>query len=126
MIQQVGKIMLYVEDQEKSKEFWVEKVGFSVVEDQTQDSIRWIEITPTQEAQTHFVLHNKMIIAELEPELILGTPSLLFFTQNIEELYTEFKEKGITVGELVSTPTGRGFNFSDPEDQYFAVVEEQT
>lgn len=116
MIQQVGKIMLYVEDQEKAKEFWVEKVGFSVVEDQTQDSIRWIEITPTQDTQTHFVLHNKTIIAELEPELILGTPSLLFFTQNIEELYTEFKEKGITVGELVSTPTGRGFNFSDPED----------
>lgn len=125
MIQQVGKIMLYVEDQEKAKEFWVEKVGFSVVEDQTQENIRWIEITPTQEAQTHFVLHNKKIIAELEPELILGTPSLLFFTQNIGKLYTEFKEKGITVGELVTTPTGRGFNFSDPEDQYFAVVEEQ-
>ena len=125
MIQQVGKIMLYVEDQEKTKEFWVEKVGFSVVEDQTQDIIRWIEITPTQDAQTHFVLHNKTIIAELEPELILGTPSLLFFTQNIEELYTEFKEKGITVGELVSTPTGRGFNFADYEEQYFAVVEEK-
>lgn len=126
MIQQVGKIMLYVEDQEKAKEFWVEKVGFSVVEDQTQENIRWIEITPTQEAQTHFVLHDKNVIAELESELTLATPSLLFFTQNVEELYTEFKQKGITVGELVTTPTGKGFNFADYEEQYFAVVEEQT
>ncbi len=104
----------------------MEKVGFSVVEDQTQENIRWIEITPTQEAQTHFVLHDKNVIAELESELTLATPSLLLFTPDIEKLYTEFKQKGITVGELVSTPTGRGFNFSDPEDQYFAVVEEQT
>lgn len=125
MIQQVGKIMLYVEDQEKAKEFWVEKVGFNVVEDQTQENIRWIEITPTPEAQTHFVLHDKNVIAEIEPELTLSTPSLLFFTQNVEELYTEFKEKGITVGELVITPTGKGFNFADYEEQYFAVVEEK-
>lgn len=125
MNQQVGKIMLYVEDQEKFKEFWVEKIGFNVVEDQTQDSIRWIEITPTQEAQTHFVLHHKNVIAELESELTLATPSLLLFTPDLEKLYTEFKQKGITVGELVSTPTGRGFNFSDLEEQYFSVVEEK-
>lgn len=104
----------------------MEKVGFSVVEDQTQENIRWIEITPPQEAQTHFVLHHKNVIAELESELTLATPSLLFFTQNVEELYTEFKQKGITVGELVTTPTGKGYNFADYEEQYFAVVEEQT
>ncbi|MGE7366173.1 hypothetical protein ACQKKE_05950 [Desemzia incerta] len=46
--------------------------------------------------------------------------------RGVEELYTEFKQKGITVGELVTTPTGKGFNFADYEEQYFAVVEEQT
>lgn len=56
MIQQVGKIILYVEDQEKSKEFWVEKADFSVVNDQTQENIRWIEITPSQEAQKNCTL----------------------------------------------------------------------
>lgn len=117
--------MLYVEDQDKAREFWVEKAGFSVVKDQTQKSIRWIEITPSQEAQTHFILHNKKVIAELEPELIIAAPSLLFFTQNVEKLYTEFQQKGIIVGDLVTTPTGKGFNFADSEDQYFTVVEEQ-
>lgn len=123
MIQQVGRIMLYVDNQEESKNFWTQQVGFSVVEDQTENGIRWIEILPSTDAQTSFILHDKIAIAKLEPELTLTTPSLMFYTSNVEELYDTFKKKGITVGEMTATSSGKGFNFADKENHYFVVVE---
>jgi len=59
----------------------------------------------------------------MQPELNVGTPSLLFFTENVDELYRDLTAKGVTVGEIVSMPSGRVFNFSDSEDNYFAVME---
>lgn len=123
MIEQVGRIMLYVDNQEEAKDFWTQQVGFTVMEDQTENGIRWIEIVPSKDAQTSFILHNKKIISELEPELTLTTPSLMFYTLNVEELYDTFTQKGITVGEMTITPSGKGFNFTDRENNYFVVVE---
>lgn len=123
MIQQVGRIMLYVDNQEEAKEFWIQQVGFIAIEDQSENGIRWIEIVPSKDAQTSFILHDKKIISELEPELTLATPSLMFYTPNVEELYDTFTQKGITVGEMVVTPSGKGFNFADRENNYFVVVE---
>ncbi|MFD0681967.1 MULTISPECIES: hypothetical protein [unclassified Paenibacillus] len=40
--------------------------------------LRWNEIASTQGAQTTFVLHNKQFIAQMESELNLSTPSIMF------------------------------------------------
>lgn len=124
MINQIGQIMLYMNDQDQALRFWTEKVGFTVVsEEDNGQGLRWIEIAPTQGAQTSFVLHNKPFIAEMEPELNLNTPSIMFYTDDLDGLYEAFEAKGITVGELVNMPTGRVFNFADDENNYFAVME---
>ncbi|MFF2178731.1 VOC family protein [Lysinibacillus sp. NPDC058147] len=123
MIQQIGQVMLYVNDQDTAVKFWTEKVGFVVVADQEEDGVRWIEIAPTKEAQTTFVLHNKEIIAKMQPELNLGTPSIMFYADHIENLYQDFQAKGVKVGDLVMMPMGRVFNFADHENNYFALVE---
>ncbi|EJQ45873.1 hypothetical protein IEE_02251 [Bacillus cereus BAG5X1-1] len=48
MINNVGQIMLYVNNQDKVKEFWTEKVGFIVIsEEDNGQGMRWIEIAPT-------------------------------------------------------------------------------
>lgn len=126
MINQIGQIMLYVNDQDQALRFWTEKVGFIVVsEEDNGQGLRWMEIAPTQGAQTTFVLHNKPLIAQMQPELNLGTPSIMLYTDDLDGLYQAFKEKGITVGELVSIPTGRVFNFADDESNYFAVMEKK-
>jgi lactoylglutathione lyase len=59
----------------------------------------------------------------MSPGLNLGTPSLMFFTDNLEKLYKDFSTKNITIGEIVNMPSGRVFNFSDSEGNYFAVLE---
>ncbi|HYG57825.1 MAG TPA: VOC family protein [Symbiobacteriaceae bacterium] len=126
MINRIGQIMLYVNDQDKAVRFWTEKAGFVVVgEDNGVQGIRWTEIAPAQGAQTSFVLHDKEVIARMEPELNLGTPSIMFYTNDLDGLYQAFQEKGITVGELVTIPTGRVFNFADDENNYFAVMEKR-
>ncbi|MFD0681920.1 MULTISPECIES: VOC family protein [unclassified Paenibacillus] len=124
MISKVGQIMLYVNNQDEAVEFWTEKVGFSVIsEENNGQGMRWIEIAPTKGAQTSIILHNKDFVAKMSPGLNLGTPSLMFFSENIDELRSDLSNKNIKVGEIVNIPSGRVFNFADNEDNYFAVME---
>ncbi|QIC05482.1 VOC family protein [Brevibacillus sp. 7WMA2] len=126
MINKVGQIMLYVNNQDEALQFWTEKVGFSVVsEEDNGQGLRWIEIAPTNEAGTSIILHNKELIAKMQPELNLNTPSLMFFSEDLDKLYKDFSDKKITVGEIVSMPSGRVFNFADKEKNYFAVMEKK-
>lgn len=124
MFSKVGQIMLYVNNQDESMNFWTEKLGFSVVsEENNGQGMRWIEIAPTQGSETSIILHNKEFVAQMSPELNLGTPSLMFFTENLDQLYSDLSNKEIKVGEIVNMPTGRVFNFADNEENYFAVME---
>ncbi|WP_342562042.1 VOC family protein [Paenibacillus sp. FSL R7-0345] len=124
MIKQIGQIMLYVNDQDQAVRFWTEKLGFiKVSENDNGQGLRWIEISPAEGAQTSFVLHNKQLIAQMQPELHLGTPSIILYTDDLDGLYQDFQDKGITVGDLVDMPEGRVFNFADDENNYFAVIQ---
>lgn len=124
MISKVGQIMLYVNNQDEAVRFWTEKVGFSVIsEEDNGQGMRWIEIAPANNAETSIILHNKEFIAKIEPELNLGTPSIMFFTENLEQLYSNLLSNNVTVGEIVNMPSGKVFNFADTEENYFAVME---
>ncbi|PAD20778.1 VOC family protein [Terribacillus saccharophilus] len=124
MINHVGQIMLYVSDQDQAVHFWTEKLGFQVLakEDDGQ-GMRWIEIAPSKGAETSIILHNKAFISKMEPELNLGTPSLMFFSDNLDKLHNDLLTDHVTVGEIVAMPTGRVFNFADYEGNYFAIME---
>jgi lactoylglutathione lyase len=124
MINKVGQIMLYVNNQDEAVKFWTEKVGFNVIsEEDNGQGMRWIEIAPTKEVETSIILHNKELIAKMQPELTLATPSLMFFSENLDKLHNDLSNKNIKVGEIVNMPSGRVFNFADSEDNYFAVME---
>ncbi|MBG9549083.1 VOC family protein [Cytobacillus firmus] len=126
MIKQVGQIMLYVNNQDEAVNFWTEKAGFHVLaEEDNGQGMRWIEVSPSKEAETSIILDNKEWVAKLSPGLSLGTPSLMFFTEDLERLYSDFSNKGITVGEIVDMPSGRVFNFADGEENYFMEARHQ-
>ena len=55
--------------------------------------MRWIEIAPKSGAETSIILHNKEVISKMSPELNLGTPSLMFFSENLDQLYTDLTNK---------------------------------
>ncbi|WP_413364548.1 VOC family protein [Lysinibacillus sp. 3P01SB] len=124
MFSKVGQIMLYVNNQDEAVEFWTEKLGFTVIaEENNNQGLRWIEIAPTKGADTSLILHNKDFVSKMSPGLNLDTPSLMFFTENLEKLHSDLLDKKITVGDIVNMPSGRVFNFADYEENYFAVME---
>lgn len=123
MFSKVGQIMLYVNDQDKALQFWTEKAGFHVVSEVNGEGMRWIEIAPEEGAETTIILHDKEFIAKMSPELNLGTPSLMFFTKDLDGLYADLASKQVKLGELATIPGGRVFNFADDENNYFAVME---
>lgn len=124
MFSRVGQIMLYVNDQDEAVSFWTEKLGFVVIAEEKLDKgFWWIEIAPQKDAETSIILHNKEFVAKMSPELNLDTPSLMFFTENLEQLHQDLSNKNITVGEMITMPSGRVFNFADNEENYFAVME---
>ncbi|MBT2724309.1 VOC family protein [Bacillus sp. ISL-46] len=126
MISKVGQIMLYVNNQDDAMDFWTEKVGFNVIsEENNGQGMRWIEIAPTEGSETRIILHNKEFVAKMAPELNLGTPSLMFFTENLDQLHGDLSNKNVKVGEIVNMPSGRVFNFADNEGNYFAVMEKK-
>lgn len=126
MLNKIGQIMLYVNNQDNAVKFWTENLGFTVIAEENNDQgFRWIEIAPKNGAETSLILHNKDFVSKMSPGLNLDTPSLMFFTEDIEQLYNDLLNKKITVGEIVNMPTGRVFNFADNEENYFAVMEKK-
>ncbi|QGQ45387.1 VOC family protein [Metabacillus sediminilitoris] len=126
MINILGQVMLYVNNQDESLQFWTEKAGFTLLsKEDTGEGMKWFVVAPTNDAQTSIVLHNKELVAKMSPGVNLETPSLMFFSENIDKLYNDFLEKNITVGEIVKMPGGRVFNFADNEENYFAVMEKK-
>ena len=124
MINTLGQVMVYVNNQDEAVKFWTEKIGFTVItEESNGEGMRWIEIAPQKNSQTSIVLHNKEIVAKMGAGINLETPSLLFFTENIEELYAKLSNNNVTVGEVVHMHLGKTFNFADHEGNYFAVAE---
>ncbi|MDE0584624.1 VOC family protein [Planococcus sp. A6] len=123
MISKIGQVMVYVRNQDAAVAFWTEKMSFVVLQDVENDGMRWIEIAPREDAETSIVLHDKNLLEQMDTDLSLETPSLLFYATNFEQLRNELAKKGVTVGDIVEMPTGRTFNFADAEDNYFAVRE---
>ena len=116
--------MVYVYNQDEAVKFWTEKVGFTVIsEEDNGEGMRWIEVAPQKDSETTIVLHNKEVIEKMNSGINLGTPSLLFFTEDIEKLYKKLTNNNVTVGEIMDMPTGKTFNFADSEENYFAVIE---
>ncbi|WP_353419596.1 VOC family protein [Staphylococcus delphini] len=121
MIQRLQEVMLYVQDQEKTKQFWTSYFDFQVASDETFQGMRVITLKPTDVTQTAIVLQDKAKVEAMGMGVNTGTPSLMFGTTDIDALYDDLKSKGIQVGEKMTLPTGTVFNFADDENNYFAV-----
>lgn len=123
MITKLGQVMIYVDNQEAAMKFWTEKVGFELLATVENGPMKWYEIAPSTQSETTIIVHNKQLIAEMSPELHLGTPSLLFYSAQFDALFQSLNEQQVTTGPIVDMPTGRVFNFADDENNYFAVAE---
>lgn len=122
MIDQFGKVMVYVNDPERVAAFWEREIGFSRRDTQRMEGrVLSVELAAAPDDTTALVLFDRSTVARMSPELDLATPSILFGSKDAAGMRASLEAAGITVGDLVTMGGRTTFNFADPEDNYFAV-----
>lgn len=126
MINKIGKITLYVNNQEDAKRFWVEKLGFVVKFEQAMGpNMKWIEVGPSEEEFTTFVLYDKNLMLAQNPKANVTHPSVLLSTKDIQGAYSDMKEKKVEIGELMNMPYGKMFSFKDQDGNEYLLREDK-
>lgn len=116
--------MLYMYDVEAAAAFWKEKMGFERVEKQVQGPQVSYIVAPKLDSQVQFVLHDKAEVAKMNPDMNLGTPSILMMATDLESYQAELVAKGVEANPIMDLGFMRVFNFADHEGNYFAVREQ--
>ncbi len=118
MIEKIGTVSIYVEDQKKSLEFWTNVVGFEVVNNQPMTpKANWIEVAP-KGSPTRIVLYPRSMMGNWK-EL---KPSILFECTNIQKSYEELKSKGVNfLGEPEKMHWGSYVKFLDLDGNEFIL-----
>ena len=120
MINNIGKITLYFENQEEAKNFWVNKLNFVVkFEQEMGPGMKWIEVAPSEESFTTFILYDKNMMKTQNPSTNVEHPSIILSTNDIDKAYIEMKNNSVEVGELTIMPYGKMFSFKDLENNEY-------
>lgn len=126
MINKIGKITVYVNNQEEAKKFWTEKLNFVVKFEQAMGpTMKWVEVGPSADEFTTFVLYDKNLMKAQNPSTNVEHPSILLSTTDIESAYEEMKAKDVEVGELMKMPYGKMFSFKDQDGNEYLLREDK-
>nr|WP_309101119.1 VOC family protein [Fredinandcohnia onubensis] len=125
MINKIGKVTVYVEDQEQAKDFWVNKLGFVLKFEQPMGpEFSWIEVGPSKNEFTTLVLYAKAAMEQHDPSKV-SHPSILFSTTDIDSAYDKMNSNGVKVGELQKMPYGSMFTFYDQDGNQYLLREDK-
>jgi lactoylglutathione lyase len=118
MITKIATTAIYVDDQQKAKKFWTEKVGFTVFAERPMGPAgSWLEVGP-EGAETAIVIYPKSMMknwAELKP-------SIVFVCDDIEATYEKMKANGVEFeGELQKMQWGTFATFKDEDGNSFLL-----
>lgn len=117
----VAYVVLYVDDAERCRRFWVEQVG--MVERKRS------EVGPFVVAQVGFA--DQAFSLELVPRALmkdnpdgldLATPSMCFHADDLDAMRATLVARGVSATEPADHHGTRSFAFSDPEGRWFAVA----
>ena len=96
MIDKIGKITIYVNNQEEAKEFWINKMNFIVkLEKQMGPSMKWLEVGPSKEEFTTFVIYDKNMMLSQNPKANVNHPNIILSTRDIENTYNKMKSNEV-------------------------------
>jgi lactoylglutathione lyase len=125
MINKIGKITVYVQNQEDAKDFWINKVGFVLKFEQPMGpNMSWIEVGPSEDEFTTLVLYSKAAMEQQKPSAV-AHPSILFSTNDIDAAYEKMKQNGVEVKELMKMPFGSMFTFKDQDGNEYILREDK-
>ena len=126
MIKKIGKITIYVNNQEEAKEFSTKKMNFVVkLEQPMGPNMKWLEVGPSEDSFTTFVIYEKNLMLAQNPQANVGHPNIILSTDDIESTYNEMKTNEVEVGEIMKMPYGSMFKFKDMDGNDYLVREDK-
>lgn len=119
MIKNIATVGVYVDDQQKAKQFWTEKVGFEVVAEHPMGpNAFWLEVAPPK-AESRLVIYPKSM---MEGDQQMANVSIVFECYDIEGTYETLKAKGVEFKqELNKAPWGTSAIFCDEDGNQFLI-----
>jgi len=115
-------VTVYVSDQERSKKFFVEQLGFRLMIDvKFPSGYRWVEVAPPDgTARLALVVQAPEFMDFVVP----GQSSLItFMAEDVETRYREWSERGVIFPTAPYTPEwgGKFCRFQDPDGNLFGL-----
>lgn len=86
--------------------------------------MNWLEVGPNKEEFTSFVIYEKQLMLNQNPEANISHPNIILSTEDIETTYAELKANGVELGELIIMTYGKMFNFRDQDGNNYLVRED--
>ena len=121
MVRGIGKVFLEVEDQDRALAFWIERMGFELVQDARYGNGRWIELRTPDKAVT-VVLSLRQGERPSAPEA-LPTSNIVFYCDDLPRTYEELRARGVEFPQApVRQPFGWWSMFDDSEGNRFALT----
>jgi catechol 2,3-dioxygenase-like lactoylglutathione lyase family enzyme len=121
-IRQLGNVIVPVSDQDRSLDFYTEKLGFEVRADVPMgDGNRWLAVAPPG---------SEASVAIMPPrpgETPQNTQTCIAFaTDDVDAGHAALEERGVDVDEIMGGegPVPRMFFFRDPDGNNLLLVEE--
>jgi lactoylglutathione lyase len=118
----VGYVVLYVNDTETCRRFWIEQIGM-VEKRRSEAGDFTIAQVGFAEQDFAFELVPLALMKDNPDNLDLATPSIAFHVDDLVAAHAALVGRGVQatdVGEHQGTPS---FAFSDPEGRWFAVTQ---
>ncbi len=117
MITRAIQITIFVKDQKKAKEFYTEKLGFTLRDEiDFSEEFSYLTVAPNKNSETVIELvkastpeENALIGKQAGEQIII-----MFESDNIDKDYKDMLERGVTFsGEPAEVPGGKGAGFED-------------
>ena len=122
MIRHVRTVGVFVSDQDRSRDFFVDTLGFELRTDEPMGppgSSRWLEVAPAG-ADTALVLFTP----PGSEDRIGSVTGYVFGADDLAATYQTLHDAGVTfTEEPTDQPWGRWAQFLDPDGNTFGIVE---
>lgn len=122
MITELHTVALYVADQDRAKQFYVETLGFELGADQQSPGGigRWIEVLP-KGAQTAFMLADAA--GWNKQDRIGKSADVTLRCENARALHAELTAKGVQVTDPQTMRFGTFIDITDPDGHTLRAVD---
>ena len=118
-LQNISVVPVYVNDQERAIDFYVNKLGFEKTNDQVfGEGERWVQVS-TPDGPTTLSIHLGSVYGKTPGEF----SGYVFYSDDVRGTVADLKSKGVEITEEANDQMwGVQAQFKDPDGNSFVIV----